>query len=121
MEEIIRQFKAFSDETRLRILHLLLDGELCICDLVGALELPQSTISRHMAYLRNAGLVKDRRKAVWVYYSLAEPRNPIHACQLKCLSECFEGYTILKQDQARLDSLMARRKEMPCASAGGAR
>lgn len=55
MKEIARLYKAFSDETRLRILHLLLKGEFCICDLMEVLELPQSKVSRHMAYLRNAG------------------------------------------------------------------
>jgi ArsR family transcriptional regulator len=110
MEEIVRQFKALSDETRLRILHLLLCGELCICHLVDVLDLPQSTISRHMAYLKNAGLVTDRRESVWIYYSLAKPRNKIHGYQLKCLSECFEGHEILKRDSVRLEALEARRQ-----------
>jgi ArsR family transcriptional regulator len=61
-------FKALADETRLRILSLLLDGELCVCELIAALELPQSTISRHLAYLRKSGLVKDRRQGVRMYY-----------------------------------------------------
>ena len=102
MKEVARLFKAFSDETRLRILHLLLKGELCICELMDVLQLPQSNVSRHMAYLKNAGLVEDRREAVWVYYSLAEPRDKVHACQLKCLAECFEGYDTLKRDEVRL-------------------
>ncbi len=66
-----RLFKAVSDETRLRILALLLEGELCVCELMAILALPQSTVSRHLAYLRNAGLVSDRRQGVWMYYSLA--------------------------------------------------
>ncbi len=61
-------FKALADETRLRILTLLLDGELCVCELIAALELPQSTISRHLAYLRKCGWVQDRRQGVWMYY-----------------------------------------------------
>jgi ArsR family transcriptional regulator len=113
MKEIVKQFKAFSDETRLRILHLLLNGELCICDLMEVLDLPQSKVSRHMAYLKNAGLVDDRRKAVWIYYSLAEPKDRVHVCQLKCLSECCEEYEILRQDVARLEGLRAR-KEVSC-------
>lgn len=114
MREIVRQFKAFSDETRLRILHLLLNGELCICDLMDVLELPQSKVSRHMAYLKNAGLVHDRRRGVWIYYSLAEPANKIHACQLRCLSESFEGYEILRQDDARLGVFKAQRQVRCC-------
>ena len=102
MKGIVRQFKAFSDETRLRMLHLLLKGELCICELIEVLELPQSKVSRHMAYLKNGGLVDDRREAVWIYYSLTEPKSKVHACQLKCLAECFDDYEILKRDEARL-------------------
>ncbi len=105
MKEVARFFKAFSDETRLRILHLLLKGELCICELMEVLQLPQSNVSRHMAYLKNAGLVDDRREGVWVYYSLTEPKNKVHACQLQCLSGCFDDYQRLKQDETRLDEL----------------
>jgi ArsR family transcriptional regulator len=107
MKEIARLFKALSDETRLRILRLLLKGELCICELMEVLQLPQSNVSRnvsrHMAYLKNAGLVDDRREAVWVYYSLTEPKNQVHACQLRCLGECFDDYEDLKRDEARLE------------------
>ena len=103
MKEVTRLFKAFSDETRLRILRLLLKGELCICELMEVLQLPQSNVSRHMAYLKNAGLVDDRREAVWVYYALTEPKNKVHACQLECLAECFGEYEGLKWDEARLE------------------
>ena len=116
MKEIVRLFKALSDETRLRILRLLLNGELCICELMEVLELPQSNVSRHMAYLKNAGLVDDRREAVWVYYSLIEPRNKVHAYQMKCLAECFVDYEILKRDEARLEEFKIRGS---CASPRG--
>jgi ArsR family transcriptional regulator len=108
MKEVTRLFKALSDETRLRTLHLLLKGELCICELMEVLQLPQSNVSRHMAYLKNAGLVDDRREAIWVYYSLIEPRGKVHACQLKCLAECFDDYEILRQDEARLEEFKLR-------------
>lgn len=62
--------KALSDETRLRILSLLMEGELCVCDLMTVLRLPQSTVSRHLATLRNTGWVTDRREGLWIYYSL---------------------------------------------------
>ena len=71
MKKTAHIFKALSDETRLRILALLGQGELCVCDLMAILELPQSTVSRHLAYLRHAGLVEDRRQGVWMYYRLA--------------------------------------------------
>jgi ArsR family transcriptional regulator len=64
-------FKALSDETRLRIMALLLRGqELCVCDIMAALDLPQSTVSRHLSYLRNAGLVDDRRQGIWMHYKV---------------------------------------------------
>ena len=71
MKQTARMFKALADETRLRILGLLLvKGELCVCDIMAALQLPQSTVSRHMAYLRNSGWVDDRREGLWVYYQV---------------------------------------------------
>jgi ArsR family transcriptional regulator len=111
MKQIARQFKAFSDETRLRILHLLLKGERCICELMAVLELTQSKVSRHMAYLKNAGFVTDRREGVWMYYSLAEPANEIHACQLRCLGGCFHDIEILGQDEARLERITTERDQ----------
>jgi ArsR family transcriptional regulator len=72
MKKIAQKFKALSDETRLRILALLRNGEMCVCDLMAILDLPQSTVSRHLAYLRNVGWVEDRRQGVWMYYQLLE-------------------------------------------------
>lgn len=66
-------FKSLSEPVRLRILYLLLErGELCVCDIVNSLELSQSVVSRHLAYLRNSGLVNTRREGVWIYYQLIE-------------------------------------------------
>lgn len=70
VHEIVDVFKGLSDPIRLRIAALLTQGELCVCDLMAILALPQSTISRHMARLKSAGIVKDRRAGKWVYYSL---------------------------------------------------
>ena len=102
VDSLRRLFKAMADETRLRVLHLLTAGELCVCDLMRVLELPQSTVSRHMAYLRNSGWVNDRRQGVWIYYSLAEPSNCVHEALLKCVRECLSDCPSLKQDQQRL-------------------
>ncbi len=68
MEATARILKALGDETRLRILALPKDGELCVCDLMATLSLPQSTASRHLAYLRNSGWVSGTRKGKWMYY-----------------------------------------------------
>ena len=96
-----RLFRAFSDRTRLRILSLLKDGELCVCDLVSVLRVPQPTASRHLAYLRRAGLVRVRKERSWNYYSLAEPRNSFHAKLLECLGSCFAEVPELGRDGAR--------------------
>jgi ArsR family transcriptional regulator, arsenate/arsenite/antimonite-responsive transcriptional repressor len=97
-----RLFRAFSDRTRLRILHLLTDGEVCVGDVVSVLRLPQPTVSRHLAYLRRAGLVTVRRDSSWNYYSLAEPSSQFHAKLLECLSTCFNEVPELKRDAARV-------------------
>jgi len=69
MRDLANMFKALSDETRLEILALLLiGGELCVCDVVGALKITQSKASRHLRYLLNAGLVENRRVGVWMHY-----------------------------------------------------
>src|SRR5262249_28822648 len=72
-QRISTMFRAVSDPTRLRILRLLQAGEFCVGDLVTVLDLPQPSASRHLAYLRDAGLVADRKQGLWVYYSLTPP------------------------------------------------
>ncbi|MGQ0734739.1 MAG: ArsR/SmtB family transcription factor [Acidobacteriota bacterium] len=75
--ELARLHRALADETRLRILALLADGEVCVCHVQAALRLPQPTISRHLAYLRRAGLVWARRDGVWMHYRLASLLSPV--------------------------------------------
>lgn len=95
---INQMFRAFADETRLRILHLLTCGELCVCDIVDTLKLPQPKVSRHLAYLRRAGLVVDRKEGLWKHYSLTKPREKFHRGLLDCLSGCFAEVDSLSQD-----------------------
>jgi len=82
---VARRFRALSDPTRLRLLQLLLGGEQCVCDLMGVLRIPQAKTSRHLAYLKSAGLVVSRKDGLWSYYSLARPRDPVHRKLLDCL------------------------------------
>lgn len=70
MEKLLDILKALSDETRLRILNLLYEQELCVCDIMETLKISQAKASRHLINLKNAGLLKDRKQAQWVYYSL---------------------------------------------------
>jgi ArsR family transcriptional regulator len=66
-------FKALADEIRLRILSLLTTREMCVCEIMVALDLTQPTASHHLGILENAGLVKDRKEGKWVFYSLSDP------------------------------------------------
>src|SRR5512136_2463220 len=85
MKTTVRMLKALSDETRLRILCLLFQGELCVCAIMAVLQLPQSTVSRHLAYLKNAGWVDDRRCGVWMYYSIVYAGNSLREALLENL------------------------------------
>jgi len=69
-----RIFKALADETRLRILSLLEVREMCVCEIMVALDLTQPTASHHLGILENAGLVKDRKEGKWVFYRMADPK-----------------------------------------------
>ena len=77
LAEMERLFKALADTTRLRILGLLLNGEVCVCDIYESLRIPQPKASRHLAYLRRSGLVDRRRDGLWMHYRLADPSDPI--------------------------------------------
>jgi DNA-binding transcriptional ArsR family regulator len=66
--------KALSDITRLKIIHLLREGELCVCEIMYALDKPQSTVSHHLNLLKNAGLIKWRKEGIWIHYQLSNPQ-----------------------------------------------
>lgn len=93
-------FRAFSDRTRLRIMSLLKQGELCVGDLVQVLRMPQPKVSRHLAYLRKAGLVVAREAGLWKYYSLAGAATPFHKKMLECLGACFGDVPEIARDSA---------------------
>jgi ArsR family transcriptional regulator len=97
-----RIFRAFADPTRLRILSLLLRGELCVCDIVDTLDVPQPTASRHLAYLRKAELVEARREGLWMYYKLAPSRTAMHKKLIECLACCFQDFPPLAKDAKQL-------------------
>ncbi len=103
MKEMEQVFKALADATRLRILNLLLHGELCVCDIQFVLDLPQPNISRHLTYLKNAGLVQDRREGPRIYYSLVLDRAGIHKDLFPFLSGYFKQSKVLKDDLRKLN------------------
>lgn len=93
--ENMQMFKALGDETRLRILGLLNHGELCVCDIMAVLQLPQSTASRHLAYLKNSNWVYGTRRGKWMYYQLAANvfGNSLHNRIIRCLAGIPEVQT----------------------------
>jgi ArsR family transcriptional regulator len=102
LEDSVELFKAFADPVRLRLLNLLSDGEVCVCRLHEALELPQSTVSRHLAYLRERGIVKGRKEGLWVHYRLAKPRNELHRALIDRLENAC-GRETSRRDKSKLD------------------
>jgi ArsR family transcriptional regulator len=112
MNNMVKLFKTLSDETRLRILTLLLEhGELCICDLMAALLLPQSTVSRHVAYLKNSDWLNDRRGGVWMYYSIRPELSGFHAALRTLVHHACAGLPECAADRERLE---AYRHEKNC-------
>ncbi len=107
-------FKGFADPTRLRILNVLVPGELCVCDIVELLELPQPAVSRHLAYLRRSGLVEATREWKYAHYRLAAPLTTVHANLLACVRSCFIGVASLGAERSRADARARARRASPC-------
>jgi ArsR family transcriptional regulator len=96
-------FKALADTTRLRMLGLLLSGEVCVCHIHESLKIPQSKASRHLAYLRRAGLVATRRDGLWVHYRLANVSNPVLAAVGDAVRHALTHVDIVRRDGERLE------------------
>lgn len=95
-------FRAFADWTRLRILNLLRTGELCVCDLVDVLQIPQPYASRHLACLRKARLVQTRKAGLWNYYRLVPAPDEVREKLLAALAASVPQSSELRQDLRRL-------------------
>ncbi len=98
MSDTIQLFRALADETRLRILNLLVRGELCVCQIVEVLGMGQSKVSRHLAHLRNARLVNARRQGLWIHYSLAEPKGRLHEQVVQWLNQAEDEVPMAATD-----------------------
>jgi ArsR family transcriptional regulator len=103
LDAAVSLFKAFADPVRVRLLNLLANGEVCVCHLHKALDLPQSTVSRHLAYLRKRGLVVGRKEGLWVHYRLAKPVGELHRTLIGGLKACDQGSATLAEDRRRID------------------
>ena len=97
-----RLFQALGDATRLRILGLLLTGEVCVCHIHESLKVSQPKASRHLAYLRRAGLVDTRRKGLWVYYRLADAPDPVVASVKQAVAHALGHVSGVQRDAQRL-------------------
>ena len=102
MRELEQYFKALSDANRLRILNLLLHGELCVCDIQFVLESSQPNVSRHLAYLKGSGLVLDRRDGLRIFYRLADPKHGTKKRLFEFLQDAYKSEEQLQEDTARL-------------------
>ena len=107
-------FRAFADPTRLRILNLLAAGELCVCDIVELLGLPQPTVSRHLAALRRAQLVDVSREWKYAHYRLAGPANGVHRNLVACVRSCFVGIPALDAERSAAERRVRDREADPC-------
>ena len=114
MEKYTEKFKALSDETRLRILYLLLkvNTELCVCELTDTLEIPQYNVSRHLKILKNAGLVEERKEGRWVYFHSVQAKDSFTEIlfnSIACIPE-----PLLSRDLTELDKRLNMRTNGKC-------
>lgn len=114
IDDLDSVFKGFADPTRIRILSLLAAGELCVCDVVDILGLPQPAVSRHLAYLRRTGLVDVTRDAKFAYYRLAAAEHAVHRNLINCVRTCFRGIASLDQERRKAEARVNARAFEPC-------
>jgi ArsR family transcriptional regulator, arsenate/arsenite/antimonite-responsive transcriptional repressor len=107
-------YKSFSDFSRLRIVHLLIQKPVCVCHIQEVVGLPQVNISQHLAYLRKAGLVDFQRVQTWKIYRIVSPRPPELESNLKALIECAKFDPTFKKDLARLRDILKDSRFSAC-------
>jgi ArsR family transcriptional regulator, arsenate/arsenite/antimonite-responsive transcriptional repressor len=107
MQELTTVFKALSEETRLRIIKLLEQGELCVCDITAALDMVQPKVSFHLSALKEAELIKDRKQGKWIHYSLNEKDLFRRMLILSVCERMQDGMTT--GDRKRLDAFLGKK------------
>jgi ArsR family transcriptional regulator len=114
MEKIVEKFKALSDETRLRIINLFIKSRrnLCVCELMDALQLPQYAISKALNILKNSELFTTEKEGTWVYYHLTKD-NPVNKSLFNFLKN-YLGSEIFLQDETRLEARLLLRENDKC-------
>lgn len=115
MFEIMTVTKALADETRVRLLAALQDGELCVCQLIELIGLAPSTVSKHLSILRSARLIEGRKNGRWMYYRLAGEQAPLAArTALAWLLETLKDSPLILKDRQRLAQMMKTQPEGVC-------
>lgn len=115
MTELTSLFKALSEEKRLRIIKLLEGGELCVCDIVAALNMSQPKVSFHLNILKEAGLIKDRKDGRWIYYRINDSDMLRRFLLLTVMERIFEGAA--SKDSKRLGAFMKNKAKKGGAAA----
>jgi ArsR family transcriptional regulator len=106
--DLIQIYQCLCDPTRLRILHLLTQTPLCVCHFQEILDEPQVKISKHLAYLRDRGMVVAERDQNWMIYSLPKKREAELEANLKCLQDCVQTDPVFKRDLRNLAKVAAK-------------
>jgi len=119
--KLVKIYECLCDETRLRVLHVLAQGPLCVCHFQQVLREPQVKISKHLAYLRSRGLVVGERSGNWMIYALpAKPPRELRA-NLACLQDCTRENPVFQRDLARLRKFAPKfARTSPCGCAPAA-
>jgi DNA-binding transcriptional ArsR family regulator len=108
MDQYVSFFKALSDPTRLRIMVLLAEKRLCVCQIEDAMNLSQAKVSRHLNVLRNARLVEAKREGPWVYYSQTKSKNCLEESVFGCFKKCLRKDKFCLTDIARMTKCSSR-------------
>lgn len=106
--KLVEIYRCLGDETRLRILHLLAEGPLCVCHFQDVLRLPQVAVSKHLAYLRSRGMVEATRQGQWMIYRVPERATPPFTLQLRCLADCVSDDPVFREDRKRAQRVRGR-------------
>jgi ArsR family transcriptional regulator, arsenate/arsenite/antimonite-responsive transcriptional repressor len=118
VDQLESLFKALADKTRLRILALLGKNEVCVCHIHDSLGLPQPTVSRHLAYLRRAGLVDARRDGVWMHYRVAQSLDPTVRVVLNAAVDAVTRVPATARDRKQFDRAFGELYVLPTAAGG---
>ncbi|MHB9107501.1 MAG: ArsR/SmtB family transcription factor [Armatimonadota bacterium] len=108
--------QALADPTRIRVLRLVLERELCVCEIVGALEEPQYKVSRHLTVLKNAGLVRDRRAGTYMFYAVASDLSGELLTALQALAQVWDAIAEVERALWRVRNLCFLPDGKPCCS-----